>query len=119
MAHIGHESYVKETTTTATAGDITLAGARSPGRTVSSVCADGDTFEYAISHTTANEFEEGLGTYHTSGNTFTRTTVYESSNAGALVTFSAGVKNVDLVVGSRRIAEMAGIAMTKLLGAYS
>jgi hypothetical protein len=39
-------------------------------------------------------FEVGLGTYASSGNTLTRTTVLESSNSGSAVNFGAGSKNI-------------------------
>lgn len=93
--------FVKETSTTTGTGTITLAGARSPARTFSSVVATSDTFHYSISHTTLNEWEVGLGTL-ASSTTFTRTTVLSSSNAGAAVNFTAGTKNVDMVVPAGR-----------------
>jgi hypothetical protein len=62
-------------------------------RTLSAVLAVNDTFPYAIIHQSANEWELGLGTY-TSANTFTRTTIYSSSNADAAVNFTAGTKDV-------------------------
>lgn len=82
---------VKETTTTTGTGDVTLAGAATGFQAFSAVCANGDQVGYAIVGTT--EWEVGIGTWNT-GNTLTRTKVLSSSNAGALVNFSAGSKDV-------------------------
>jgi len=83
---------VLETTTTTGTGTITLAGAVSGYRAFSTVAtANNDTFYYQISG--ATEWEVGLGT-RASATTFTRTTVFASSNGGALVNFSAGTKEV-------------------------
>jgi hypothetical protein len=81
---------VQETTTTVGTGAVTLAGALSGYRTFSSVLANGDRVPYAI--VAGNEWEVGDGTF--SGTTLTRDIVYASSNAGSLVSFSAGTKNV-------------------------
>ena len=96
--------FCKETSTFTGLGAILLAGARAPARTFSSVCANGDTFHYAISNTSINEWEVGLGTYNTGANSITRTTVLSSSNGGAAVNFGVGTKFVDLVLPTTRIA---------------
>jgi hypothetical protein len=82
---------VKETTTTAGTGTITLAGA-STGYQSFSVIGNGNTTYYAIVGST--EWEVGIGTYTSSGTTLSRDTVLESSNSGSLVDFSAGSKDV-------------------------
>jgi hypothetical protein len=84
---------VKETTTTAGTGTITLAGA-STGYQSFSVIGDGNTTYYTIAGQGTSEWEVGIGTYTSSGTTLSRDTVLASSNAGALVTFSAGTKDV-------------------------
>jgi len=87
-----HGDRVLETTTTTSTGDITLAGAITGYRTMASVATtDGDMFPYVIAG--PSEWEVGIGT-RLSATTFARTTVTASSNAGALVNFSAGVKEV-------------------------
>lgn len=96
--------FVKETSTFTGLGAILLAGARAPARTFSSVCANGDTVHYAVSNTSINEWEVGLGTYNTGANSITRTTVLSSSNGGAAVNFGVGTKFVDLVLPTTRIA---------------
>lgn len=83
---------VQETTTTTGTGAVSLGGAVTNFVTFSSVMANADTTYYAIISST--DWEVGLGTYATSGNTLARTTVYASSNAGAAVNFAAGTKYV-------------------------
>ncbi len=82
---------VKETTTSTGTGTITLAGAVA-GFQSFSVIGNGNTCYYAIVGPT--EWEVGVGTYTSSGTTLSRDSVLESSNAGALVNFSAGDKDV-------------------------
>ena len=83
---------VQESTTTTGTGAVSLGGAVTNFVAFSSVMANADTTYYAI--ISATDWEVGLGTYATSGNTLARTTVYASSNAGALVNFAAGTKFV-------------------------
>ena len=85
---------VKETTTTTGTGAISLDGAVANFQAFSAVLSDADTTYYAIIDNTSSDFEVGLGTYASSGNTLTRTTVLESSNSGSAVDFAAGTKNV-------------------------
>lgn len=94
------EDCVVETATTTGAGDFTLAGAVTGFKAFSSVCATSDTFYYLIeaidgSGDRTGAWESGLGTY-SAANTLTRTTVHNSSNADAIVTFAAGTKRVML-----------------------
>lgn len=84
---------VKETTTTTGTGTVTLLGA-STGYQSFAVVGDGNTTYYTIAGQTTSEWEVGIGTYTLSGTTLARTTVLASSNAGSLVTFSAGTKDV-------------------------
>jgi len=87
---------VKETTTSTGTGAISLGGAEPNFRTFSSVLSDADTTYYAIIDDSNLAFEVGLGTYASSGNTITRTTVLASSNSNNAVSFSAGTKDVFL-----------------------
>ena len=85
---------VKETTTSTSTGAVTLAGAATGFQTFSAAIGNGNTCYYTIAGQTGSEWEVGIGTYSTSGNQLARTTVLASSNAGALVNFSAGTKDV-------------------------
>lgn len=95
---------VGETTTTTGTGTVTLAGAITNylGFTDGGV-ANGDTVDYSIRHQSAEEFETGQGVYDSGAGTLTRVTIYQSSNSGSAVNFSAGTKNVYLVISSNRL----------------
>lgn len=84
---------VRETTSTAGTGTITLAGAVTGYQSFSTI-GNGNTTYYCIAGQGTSEWEVGIGTYTSAGTTLSRTTVLASSNAGSLVTFSAGVKDV-------------------------
>jgi len=86
---------VKETTTTAGTGTVTLLGA-STGFQSFTVIGNANTTYYAIAGQTSNEWEVGIGTYTSSGTTLARTTVL-SNSAGtqpSALSFSAGTKDV-------------------------
>jgi len=86
---------VFDTSTTTGTGNITVSGsAASSYITFSQIpsITTNDTFWYSIYNTSANEYETGLATWQGS-NVFARTTVIQSSNSNALVSFSAGTKN--------------------------
>lgn len=84
---------VKETTTTAGTGTVTLLGA-STGYQSFTAIGDANTTYYTIAGQTGSEWEVGIGTYASSGTTLARTAVISSSNSGSLVNFSAGTKDV-------------------------
>jgi len=83
---------VKETTATTGTGAVSLAGAESNFVTFSSVLSNADTTYYCIVDAVNTAFEVGLGTYASSGNTLTRTTVLSSSNSGSAVNLQSGTK---------------------------
>lgn len=86
---------VKETTTTAGTGTVTLLGA-STGFQSFAVVGNTNTTYYTIAGQTTSEWEVGIGTYTSSGTTLARTTVLANS-AGTqptALTFSAGTKDV-------------------------
>ena len=83
---------VKESSVTTGTGTFTLDGAVTGYQTFSSAIGNGNTCYYTIASQTLNEWEVGIGTVGAS--TLARTTVLSSSNAGSLVTFSAGTKDV-------------------------
>ena len=84
---------VKETTTTAGTGTVTLLGASTGFQSFSAI-GNANTTYYCIAAQTGSEWEVGIGTYTSSGTTLARTTVLASSNSGSLVNFSAGTKDV-------------------------
>lgn len=86
---------VRESSTTTGTGAIALGGAPNTSyQAFSAVMSLGDTCWYAIV-LPGSAWETGIGTY--SGvNTLQRTTVLESSNANAAVSFGAGTKDVFL-----------------------
>ena len=81
----------QETTTTTSTGDITLAGAVSGFQTLAADIPINEPFKYVIAG--GSEWEVGEGRLSGS-TTLVRTRVLASSNADALVNFSAGTKNV-------------------------
>jgi hypothetical protein len=106
---------VKETTTTTGTGTVTLAGAAA-GFQSFVVIGDGNQTFYAIVDAASGAWEVGVGTYTASGTTLSRTTVVSSSNAGSLVNFSAGSKDVFVTYPSSRAVylDAAGSAVTTL-----
>lgn len=99
MAHVTADR-VRDTSTSTSTGNFVVSGTAPSGfRTLSAVLSTNDTFYYAIQSQGANEWEVGLGTY-TSANTFARTTILSSSNAGSAVNFSAGTKDVFLTLAA-------------------
>lgn len=84
---------VKETTTTTGTGTVTLAGAATGYQSFAAI-GNGNTTYYTIAGQTGSEWEVGIGTYTSAGTTLSRDTVLASSNAGSLVSFSAGTKDV-------------------------
>lgn len=104
MAH-RTENRVLETTTTTGTGTFTLAGAVTGFRSFAGAglsSSNGDTCYYEAWGVDSNgnatgEYEAGLGTFGAS-NTLARTTIYDSSNSGSAVSFSAGTKYVALAM---------------------
>ena len=92
---------VKETSTTAGTGTLTLAGASAGFQSFSAI-GNGNTTYYAIVDSTAGTWEVGIGTYTSSGTTLSRDTVLSSSNSGSLVTFSSNSKDVFVTYPSER-----------------
>ena len=86
---------VKETTTTAGTGMVTLLGASTGFRSFA-VIGNANTTYYTIAGQTGNQWEVGVGTYGASGTTLSRTTVLANS-AGtqpSALDFAAGTKDV-------------------------
>lgn len=92
---------VKESTTVTGTGTATLLGAAS-GFQSFAVIGNANTTYYCIADQGGANWEVGLGTYTLSGTTLARTTVLSSSDAGALVSFPAGTKDVFCTYPSER-----------------
>lgn len=92
---------VRETSATTGTGTLTLAGAMY-GYQSFAVIGNGNATYYTIYDQTSGAWEVGIGTYTTSGTTLSRTTVLSSSNAGALVPFGVGTKDVFVTYPSER-----------------
>lgn len=106
---------VADTSETTGTGTLTLVGAAPTGfRTFAAAHATGDTVRYAITSMDQSEWEVGEGVWTSSGNTLSRATVYASSNSNALVSFSAGVKNVAAVAVAADV-ERPGSGYAQLL----
>jgi hypothetical protein len=97
---------VKETATTTGTGDFTLAGAVTGFRTFNAAIGLSAWFDYCIeavdgSGVPTGEWEVGQGQLSGS-TTLVRSRVWASSNANALVSFSAGTKYVFLTYAAQR-----------------
>lgn len=99
---------VKETSTTTGTGTVALSGTAPTGfQTFGTGIGNGNTTYYTISG--GSEWEVGIGVYSSTGPTLTRDTVLSSSNANALVSFSAGTKDVFVTQPAERLASQVGI----------
>ena len=81
---------VRETSSTTGTGTLTLDGAVTGFQSFSAAIGNTNTCYYAIIN--GADFEIGIGTV--GAGTLARTTVLQSTNADALVNFSAGIKDV-------------------------
>jgi hypothetical protein len=94
---------VKETTTTAGTGTVTLLGA-STGYQSFAVVGNANTTYYTIAGQTTSEWEVGIGTYTLAGTLLARTTVLANSSATqpSALSFSAGTKDVFVTYPAER-----------------
>ena len=82
-------------------GSLILGSAYPGYRTFASCIPTGSIVYYCITNQAVgydNEWEVGYGTYTLSTNTLARTSVYSSSNAGALVNFTAGTNGLQVFI---------------------
>ena len=93
---------VKETSTSTGTTAITLSGAATGFQTFSAAIGNANSTFYTIADQGGANWEVGIGTYTSSGNTLTRTTVLSSSNSGSLVNFTSGTKDVFVTYPSER-----------------
>lgn len=92
---------VRETTSVVGTGAVTLLGAVTGFQSFSTI-GNGNTTYYCISDQGGPNWEVGVGTYTSAGTTLARTTVLASSNGGALVSFTAGTKDVFVTYPSEK-----------------
>jgi hypothetical protein len=86
---------VQETSTTSGTGAFTLDGAVSGYQSFATGIGSGNTVYYAIYDATAFAWETGLGTYTSSPNTLTRTTVFANSlGTTAFISFAGNTTSV-------------------------
>lgn len=85
---------VQETCNSPGTGAVTLLGAVTGFQSFSAGIGNGNTTYYAIADQSGANWEVGIGSYSSSGNTLTRTTVLASSNGGSATNFSSGTQNV-------------------------
>lgn len=108
---------VKVSATTTGTGTFTL-GAAANGYQNFSAIGNGNETYYTIAAQSGTEWEVGKGTITDTAGVFTlsRDTVFESSNAGSLVNFSAGTKDVFVTYPAERAVylDAAGSAVTTL-----
>jgi len=84
---------VQETCSSPGTGAVTLLGAVNGFQSFASGVGDGNTCYYCIADQGGTNWEVGLGTYSSSGNTLTRTTPYSGSSATP-VNFNSGTQSV-------------------------
>lgn len=84
---------VKEVTSVTSTGTATLLGAVVGFQSFNTAVPSGSVVYYCIAAQSGGEWEVGYGTF-TAPDQLSRTSVYDSSSAGALVNFSAGTKDV-------------------------
>ena len=108
---------VKESTTTAGTGTVTLLGA-APGFQSFAVIGDANTTYYTIAGQTTSEWEVGIGTYTSAGTLLARTTVL-SNSAGtqpSALSFSAGTKDVFVTYPSSKSVNLDASGNATALG---
>jgi hypothetical protein len=103
MAIIVLKDRVKVAATTTGTGTFTLGSAANGYQDFSAIGSGNITY-YTIALQSGNEWEVGKGTVTDTAGTYTlsRDTVFESSNAGSLVNFSSGTKDVFVTYPAER-----------------
>lgn len=91
---------VKQQTTTTGTGTYTLSGSFTGFETFAEI-GDGNTTFYCC--TDGTDFEIGVGTFTSSGTTLARTTVLQSSNSDAAVSWGAGTRTVFCTIPAEKM----------------
>ena len=116
MAKINFEDRVLDTTTTTGTGDITLSGTAPVGYiTFNTAFGLNTRCYYVIDSGGGSEWEIGAG-YLTSSTVLVREDISGSSNAGALVNFSAGTKNVFCALPANYLRRLATLGRSLTVG---
>lgn len=106
---------VQETCSAPGTGAVTLLGAATGFQTFLSGVGDGNTCYYCIADQGGANWEVGLGTYASSGNTLTRTTPYAGSSATP-VNFSSGIQNVFVTYPAEKSVNLDATGNVSALG---
>jgi len=108
---------VKETTTTAGTGTVTLLGA-SAGFQSFAVVGNANTTYYTIAGQSTSEWEVGIGTYTSAGTLLARTTVLSNSSATepSALNFAAGTKDVFVTYPSSKSVNLDASGNATALG---
>jgi hypothetical protein len=104
---------VQQTGTANTTISFTLSGSVTGFQSFAVIGNTNTTYYSAFD--TAGNWETGLGTYSTTGPTLTRTTIYQSSNSNAAVTFSGSV-NVFVTYPAGRSVNLDSSSNVSALG---
>lgn len=110
---------VQETASAPGTGTVSLLGAVTGYQTFSAAIGSGNTTFYTIADQGGANWEVGIGTYSTSGNTLARTTVLASSNSGSLVNFSSGTQVVFVTYPSEKSVNLDASGNVSTLGTIS
>lgn len=110
MPIVERKDNIGDTTSSTGTGTINLAAVAQAGsRIFAGNVTSGATVRYDIRNADESEWEIGEGVFTDgSPDTLSRVTVYASSNAGSLVDFSAGTKNVSMVLTAADLAKATG-----------
>ena len=85
---------VKETTTTAGISNVVLGGAYDGYQTFADAIGNAHKTYYVIVDNSNNNWEVGIGTYHSTGNILSRDVVLESSNSDDKISLTGGTSDV-------------------------
>jgi len=98
---------VKETSNSAGTGDYSLDGAAIGFVTFSSVCVDGDVFDYAVNSVNSVNWETGLGRYNAATNTITRLEIQASSYSNGPVNWGSEFKVIFISLNAISIKQIS------------
>ena len=87
---------IKETTTTTGTSAYSLAGAVTGFKAFSTTLTNNQKVNYCC--TDGTDYEVGIGTYSSSGNSIARTAILDSTNSNNAVSWSAGQRDIFLTV---------------------